>query len=118
MEKKGVINLANSIFSGVRAKWQPLYEQLRHIALEKIGEFDEYETTKAILWKHTSTFAEVSANKDYMVVAFASDVLHDEWKPLKVLQTSRNRVVHYFKVTDNTLFSALVERIGQAYILT
>ncbi|MEL7567413.1 MAG: DUF5655 domain-containing protein, partial [Dehalobacterium sp.] len=79
--------MANSIFSGVRAKWLPLYEQLCSMSLEKLGTFDEYETSSAVLWRHNSTFAEVSAKKDCMVVAFASDVLHDEWEPSKVLQT-------------------------------
>lgn len=108
----------SSIFSGVRAKWLPLYEQLRKMALDKLGSFDEYETSSAVQWKHTTTFAEVSAKKDCMVVAFASHVIHDEWEPFKVLQTSKNRVAHYFEVTDNSLFPVLIERITQAYALT
>lgn len=110
--------MANAIFSGVRAKWLPLYELLRGMALEKLGTFDEHETSSAVLWRHNSAFAEVSAKKDCMVVAFASDVLHDEWEPSKVLQTSKNRVVHYFEVTDGVLFPKFIERIAQAYILT
>lgn len=110
--------MANSIFSGVRAKWLPLYDQLHSMALEKLGSFDEYETASAVIWKHTTAFTEVSAKKDCMVVAFASDVVHDEWQPSKVLQTSKNRVVHYFEVTDNALFPVLIERIAQAYTLT
>ncbi|OPX89875.1 MAG: hypothetical protein A4E53_01390 [Pelotomaculum sp. PtaB.Bin104] len=110
--------MANAVFSGVRTKWLPLYEQLRGMAVEKLGAFDEHETSNAVLWRHHSTFAEVSAKKDCMVVAFASDVLHDEWEPSKVLQTSKNRVVHYFEVTDCALFPELIKRITQAYILT
>ena len=107
-----------SIFSGVRAKWLPLYKQLHDMAIEKIGSFDEHENTSAVLWKHQSTLAEISARKNGMAIAFASDVLHDEWEPSKVLQTSKNRVVHYFEVTDDTLFPELIERIAQAYTLT
>ncbi len=110
--------MADLIFSGVRAKWLPLYEQLRKLVHGKLGPFDEYETSSAVLWKHTTTFAEVSAKKDCMVVAFASNILHDEWEPSKVLQTSKNRVVHYFEVRDNALFPVLLERIAQAYTLT
>lgn len=110
--------MANVVFSGVRAKWLPLYEQLRGMAMDKLGVFDEHETSNAVLWRYHSAFAEVSANKACMVVAFASDVLHDEWESSKVLQTSKSRVVHYFEVTDNALFPELIERITQAYILT
>lgn len=113
-----MIEMANVVFSGVRAKWLPLYEQLRGMAMDKLGVFDEHETSNAVLWRYHSAFAEVSANKACMVVAFASDVLHDEWESSKVLQTSKSRVVHYFEVTDNALFPELIERITQAYILT
>lgn len=110
--------MMNVVFSGVRAKWLPLYEQLREMATEKLGAFDEHETTSAVVWRYHSAFAEVSAKKDCMVIAFASDVLHDEWVPSKVLQTSKNRVAHYFEVTDNSLFSVFIERIALAYSLT
>jgi len=110
--------MANLIFSGVRAKWLPLYEQLRSMALDKLSPFEEVETSSAVLWKHTSAFAEVSAKKDCMVVAFASDVIHDEWEPVKVAQTSKYRAAHYFEVTDNAMFPVLIERIAQAYALT
>ncbi|UWG96605.1 DUF5655 domain-containing protein [Dehalobacter sp. DCM] len=110
--------MTNHVFSGVRAKWLPLYEQLRSMAQVKLGPFEEYETTSAVLWKHTTTFAEVSAKKDCMVVGFASDVIHDEWEPTKVVQTSKNRVAHYFEVTDNDSFPVVIERITRAYALT
>lgn len=110
--------MANSIFSGVRAKWLPLYEQFRSMAEEKLGRFDEHQTSKAVVWRHNSAFAEVSAKKDCLVVALASDVHHDEWAPSKVLQTSKNRVVHYFEVTDSAALPVLLERIARAYRLT
>lgn len=110
--------MANSIFSGVRAKWLPLYEQFRSMAEEKLGRFDEHQTAKAVVWRYNSAFAEVSAKKDCLVVAFASDVRHDEWVPSKVLQTSKNRVVHYFEVTDGAAFPVLLEGIARAYMLT
>ena len=106
------------IFTGVRAKWLPLYEELKVMIERKVGAFEVRETSSAILWRHSSTFAEVSAKSSCMVVAFASDTVRDEWKPVKTLQTSKNRVVHYFEVTDNRLFPVLVERIAVAYALT
>jgi len=110
--------MANPIFSGARAKWLPLYEQLRGMARNRLSAFTEYQTSGAILWKHHATFAEVSAKKDCLVVAFASDQLHDEWVPRKTVQTSKNRVAHYFEVADEALFPVLIERIAAAYTLT
>lgn len=110
--------MTKTVFSGVRAKWFYLYEEFRIMAVEKLNAFEERKTSSAILWRHNSAFAEFRAKKDCLVVAFASDVLHDEWAPTKTLHTSKNRVVHYFEVTDSTLFPAFIERIARAYILT
>ena len=105
-------------FSGVRAKWLPLYEQLKAMTAEAVGSFDERVTSAAVQWRHGSAFAELSTKKDCMVVAFASDTLHDEWEPSKTQQTSAHRVAHFFEVTDDHLFPALIERIAAAYALT
>lgn len=113
-----MVKMMDTIFSGVRAKWLPLYGELHSMALEKLGAFEEYENSSAVLWKHHTTFAEVSAKKDCLVVAFASDTLHEEWEPKKAVRTSKNRVAHYFEVTDSTLFPLLIERIEKAYSLT
>lgn len=110
--------MADRIFSGVRAKWLPLYRRFFSMALDKIGPFEEHTTSSAVLWRHSSAFAEFSAKKDCMVVAVASDALHDEWGPSKAMQTSKNRVVHYFELTDDALFIDLLERIAKAYALT
>lgn len=66
--------MANAIFSGVRAKWLPLYVQLRGMALEKLGAFDEHETSSAVLWRHNAAFAEVSAKKNCMVVGLEQGI--------------------------------------------
>lgn len=106
------------IFTGVRAKWLPLYEEFHSMVLDKLGTFEEYETSNAVQWKYASTFAEISARKDCMIVGFASDVPHDDWEPSKIVQTSKNRAAHYFEVEDNRLFPVLAERIAEAYKLT
>lgn len=108
----------SSIFTGVRAKWLPLYRELHGMAAEKLGNFEEYETSSTLTWRNNSAFAEISAKKDCMVVGFASDSIHEEWAPAKTVRTSKNRVAHYFEVTDNGQFSELLERIVMAYDLT
>lgn len=110
--------MPDSVFSGVRARWLPLYQQLHRMASERLGPFDEYEISGAVVWRHHSAFTEIRAKKSCMVVAFASDTLHEKWKPSKVLRISRNRVAHYFEVEDDASFPALVERIAGAYALT
>lgn len=107
-----------NVFNGVREKWLTLYEQLKSMAMQKLPAFDEHETSSAVLWKGSSAFAEISAKKDCMVIGFASDRPHDEWEPAKMLRTSKNRVAHYFEVTDDTRFPELVGYIVQAYEIT
>lgn len=109
--------MTNSVFAEDRARWLPLYKQLRSLTLRKIGPFNEYAVLNSVLWKHSSTFAEISPKEACMIVAFASDALHEEWAASKVLQLSQNRVVHYFEVCDSSLFAELVERISEAYVL-
>lgn len=110
--------MPKAIFAGIRAKWQGLYEELQSMATERLGTFTEKETSQAILWKHHTSFAEIRAKNDALVIGFASDVLHEEWQPVKTVQTSKNRVAHYFEVKDNTEFPIFIERIAQAYALT
>lgn len=110
--------MTNLIFSGQHAKWLPLYRQLYTMMSERVGPFDEVENSKAVLWKYHSAFAEISAKKDCMVVGLASDLFHEEWEPSKTVRTSKNRVAHYFEVTEDTVLPALAERIALAYDLT
>ena len=53
-----------------------------------------------------------------MIIGFASSVIHDDWQASKIVQTSKNRIVHYFEVINNLSFSLLIERIIDAYNLT
>lgn len=108
----------NELFSGVRAKWEPLYAQLKEDAEARLGEFSEYPTSSAMQWKHNSTFAEIRAKKDCLVIGFPSDQPHDEWQPSKIQQTSKSRFAHYFDVTDDRDFPVFLERIEAAYALT
>lgn len=106
------------IFTGARAKWLGLYQELHSMAEQRLGSFVEHETRSALLWKHHSTFAEINPLASCLRVAFAVDTLHDEWEPHKTLQTSPNRIVHYFEITDPTALPDLVERIAEAYTLS
>jgi uncharacterized protein YdhG (YjbR/CyaY superfamily) len=110
--------MKESVFKGVKSKWLPLYEQFRGMAMERVGAFEERVVSNVVLWKHSSTFAEIRANRDCLVIAFPSDEAHEEWAPSRILQTSKNRVIHYFKVGDSTRFAELIERISKAYDLT
>jgi uncharacterized protein YdhG (YjbR/CyaY superfamily) len=107
-----------SIFTGVREKWLPLYRELKRMTEGAVGNFEERPGSGAMLWRHSTTFAEVGARKDCLTIAFAAAGLHDEWQPVKILQTSKNRVVHYFEVSGGEDFPGLVEKIRAAYDLT
>jgi len=110
--------LDNTVFTGVRAQWQPLYEALRRMAAEKLGAFEERQSSDALLWRHASAFAQISARKDGLLVSVTLDALHEEWGPFKAQSIGPNRVSHTFKVTDEAELPALVERVSQAYALT
>jgi uncharacterized protein YdhG (YjbR/CyaY superfamily) len=105
------------IFTGVREKWAPLYRELKEMAQEALGDFEEAESSAALLWRHRAAFAEVSAKKNGLTIAFPAAARHDEWRPVKILQTSKNRFVHYFEVCGSEQFPAFVEKIAAAYRL-
>jgi uncharacterized protein YdhG (YjbR/CyaY superfamily) len=110
--------MAAKPFDGVRAAWFPLYEQIRKAAVQALGEFEEHETSKAVIWRHNAGFAEFSARKDCFMVTFFADRRHDEWQPAKTLQTSKNRVAHSFAVTGASRFPEFIKLIQASYALT
>lgn len=110
--------MENNVFTGVRAKWESLYHELFKLVENKVGKFNIKHTSNSILWKHTSTFAEIRAKKDSLIVAFSSDKLHDDWATVKTLQTSKHRVAHYFEVVDSGELPLLADRIKEAFYLT
>lgn len=110
--------MLSRVFSGVRAPWLPLYEELREMARGTFGVFEEHETAGAVIWRKNSAFAEIAAKKDGLVIALARKTVSDEMNPVKVAQASKNRAVHYYTATDNAHFPWFIERIGEAYRLT
>ena len=102
------------IFTGVREKWAPLYRELRRMAEAEMGAFEEKQGAAALTWRRLGAFAEIGAKKTGLTIAFASDAPHDEWQPVKILQTSKNRFVHYFEASDAARFPAFVEKIAAA----
>jgi uncharacterized protein YdhG (YjbR/CyaY superfamily) len=110
--------MPSNIFSGVRAPWQGLYEELREMTHKALGAFEERKTADAVIWRKNSAFAEIAARKDGLVIAFARETVFDEMNPVKVAQTSKNRVVHSYAAHDNTYFPWFVARIHEAYALT
>lgn len=111
------MKLANA-FSGVKAKWLPLYESLRDAARVNLLEFVEYFPAVNVLWKHTSTFLSISAVSNALRIEFFSDSIHTERLPIKTLQTSKYRVAHTVELTDNSNFANLINWISESYSLT
>lgn len=109
--------MAESIFTGVRAPWQPLYETLKEQARRRFGDFEEHPTSGALTWKLGTTFAEFGAKQSGLVVNLPATRLHPEWKAIKTQQLSKNRVVHTFEVQDETTFPLLLDAIEEALAL-
>lgn len=105
-------------FRGDKVKWLPLYENLKARAVERLGPFSEYYPSVGVMWKQTSTFAEVKCKKDVMEIAFYSDRLHPEREPTRWLQTSTNRVAHLISVKDDRNFETILNWIVESYLLT
>jgi uncharacterized protein YdhG (YjbR/CyaY superfamily) len=105
-------------FSGTKAKWLPLYKELKASAQEMLGAFEERENSSAVVWKHSSSFAEISAKRACLTVAFSDKQAHDDWEPSKIVQTSKNRFAHYFDITDNASFPFLIDGIKASFELS
>lgn len=105
-------------FSGWKAKWRELYMELLEGTKERVGSFTEYCPSVGVMWKHTSTFAEVKFKRDNMEVVFYSEKLRTERNPDRWLQTSANRVAHAVLVKDNTNVNELIDWIEESYALT
>jgi uncharacterized protein YdhG (YjbR/CyaY superfamily) len=110
--------MTDKVFSGVRAQWLPLYEKLRAQASKALEPFEEHRTSSAVIWRHTSSFAEFSARKDCLVAAFPSDTAHSDWGAAKIVQTSKNRAVHYFELTGSGSLRGFTGKLKAAYSLT
>jgi uncharacterized protein YdhG (YjbR/CyaY superfamily) len=110
--------MAPVIFSGTKEKWLPLYHELKAMTQQALGTFEERETQAAVVWKKHTSFAEIAAKKDCLVIAFARTSECDDMSPVKIIRTSKNRVVHYYEAADRVNFPWFVEQIGEAYLLT
>jgi uncharacterized protein YdhG (YjbR/CyaY superfamily) len=110
--------MLSNVFSGARAPWQGLYEELREMTRRTLGAFEERETAGAVVWRKNSAFAEIAARKDGLVIAFAREAVFDERNPVKVAQASKNRVIHSYAAHDNADFPWFVEKIREACALT
>lgn len=106
------------VFSGVREKWLPLFLELRRRSVEVLPKFSEVENTNAILWRHNTSFAEIKARRDGIIIGISSDVLREDWDAFKTIQTSKKRVGHYILVDEQTDLDELTKRILSAYELT
>lgn len=110
--------MSETIFTGVREHWQPLYQRLLALCKKALPPFTERNSATSILWRHTSSFAEIKAKKTALVIGFPSDILHEEWNPVKTTQTSKNRITHYFELTEQSDLQQVVSRLKAAFVLT
>ncbi len=105
-------------FAGNKAKWRSLYEQLRDMARAQLPQFTEYFPAVNVLWKHTSTFAQVSAVTSALRVEFYLDRLYPEIAAMKTVQTSANRVAHTVECANDSALERIVGYISRSYQLT
>lgn len=110
--------LLDDVFSGGKEKWRGLYMELLQRTKEQVGEFTEYCPSVGIMWKHTSTFAEVKFKRESIEIVFYSERLRPERNPDRWLQTSVNRTAHAIIVTDNSNFEEIIDWITESYALT
>ncbi len=105
-------------FAGWRAKWLPLYQKLLERAKAELPDFTEFYPAAGVMWRHTSTFAEIKSKPDAMEVVFYSQQLRADRNPIRHLQTSANRVVHVVEAVDETPFDDFLRWIKESYALT
>ncbi|MDR1784921.1 MAG: DUF5655 domain-containing protein [Spirochaetaceae bacterium] len=115
MDKEKVMD---KMFSGVRAQWLPLYEEVKKQTKAALGDFEERETGNALFWRHSFVFAEIMVRKDCLVAAFPALVPHPEWEPLRITRISLHRAMHFFELRDAARIPWLVERFAESYSLT
>lgn len=107
--------MEQGVFTGAGAQWQELYQALKRMAEQRLGEFCEHQTTNSLLWKHHSIFAEFRPQGSCLCVAIAADALHDASVPAKPIQSSPSLFAHSFEVKDYEQLPELVEKLTQAY---
>ncbi len=105
-------------FSGVKAKWLPLYQRLLGKATVDLPEFTEFFPATGVMWRHSATFAEIKCKQDALEALFFSQRLRPERNPTRHLQTSANRVIHVVEFVDETIFADLMAWILESYRLT
>lgn len=105
-------------FTGVKAKWLPLYEALRDMARATLPPFEEYFPAVNVLWKHGSTFAQVSAVAAAMRVEFYADAQTDAYGAMKVARQSSRRFAYTVEVTGASQLTKVLTWIAASYALT
>lgn len=108
----------DAAFPGGKAKWLPLYKTLHSEAKQKLPPFVEYFPAINVLWKHKTTFAQISAVAGALRVEFYASAPHPECAPVKILQTSKNRVAHTVEITTPAQLGDVIGWVAQSYTLT
>lgn len=107
-----------SAFKGSKARWMPLYRSLLLAAQARLDPFTEYFPAVNVLWKHTATFAQISAVATALRVEFYADEHHPEYEPIKITRLSKNRIAHVVEVVDDVRIEELHGWIEASYHLT
>ncbi len=107
-----------AVFTGIRARWQPLYGGIKR-AFEARGlPFYEYCPSSGVLWKQRCTFAEFKPKRDTLEVCCFSDRLQPDRHPVRTLQPSTNRVLHSVELKEDADLATLIDWLTESYVLT
>lgn len=109
--------MPNTYFTGVRAPWLPLYQQLEAMAQAQVGPFEADSSPRAIVWRANASIAQITAKKSSLTLSLTLEREYPQWHPSKLQQLSRHRFLNAFNITSEAQLPAMMERIAAAYAL-
>jgi predicted transport protein len=90
-------------FEGKSSKLKELYNEIEKFILS-LGDFTITPTKTAILFRKSSTFAEIKLKKDCLVLAFSLNYTSDSKLINKIFKMSKNKIVHTINIfADNEM---------------
>lgn len=107
--------MAYTVFTGVRAKWQGLYDALMAQLETQAGPVDTKVSGARIMLKHGTTFAEITARSTGLSVSLVVDEAHAQWQADSVQQASKSRVTHTFDMADDSRLVDIAGYLAVAY---
>lgn len=107
--------MVDTVFTGVRARWQPLYAALMARVQAQTGPVEVKVSGARIMLKHGTTFAEVAVRGSGLTVALVTDEAHADWCADSVRQASKRRVTHTFAMADEARLADIAGYLALAY---